>query len=86
VGSPFQGLSSTANPLFNNLIVPITPFTAAGVGLPVGTVVPLTGTCANCGKRNETTGLFGVQWGYNLQLTPGSGFVIGYEGDLQYSG
>jgi len=84
--SPFQATFFTASPAFNGTTSAGTPFITVATGLPVGTVVPLPGTCGNCGNRNQTTGLFGVQWGYNLQLSPGSGFVIGYESDLQYSG
>ena len=36
--------------------------------------------------RDRTSILGGVQIGYNWQVTPGSGFVIGVEGDIQWMG
>jgi outer membrane immunogenic protein len=36
--------------------------------------------------RDNTSILGGVQIGYNWQVTPGSGFVIGIEGDIQWVG
>src|SRR4051794_12766759 len=72
-------------------------FTNFGSGLSVQTnaglqpVVPLTGF-NNFGfggfdnGRNRRDGFVGGgQIGYNLQLTPGSGFVIGIEADAQYA-
>jgi outer membrane immunogenic protein len=36
--------------------------------------------------RDRTSILGGVQAGYNWQVTPGSGFVLGIEGDIQWMG
>ena len=85
-GSAFTGFSTTANPLFNGLNVPITPFAAAGVPLPLTTVVPLGGACAGCGGDRNTSAVFGAQIGYNHQFTPGAGLVLGFELDAQFVG
>src|SRR3954464_6965492 len=71
-------------------------FTNFGSGLSVQTnaglapVVPLSGFNNGFGGfnngRNRHDGFVGGgQIGYNLQLTPGSGFVIGIEADAQYA-
>ena len=67
-----------------------------GSGLAVQTnaglapVVPLTGFNALGGfglneRRDDVVFAGGGQIGYNFQFTPGSGFVIGLEADIQYA-
>jgi outer membrane immunogenic protein len=90
-GNAGYGFSDRNNDPFNDDF----GFTNFGSGLSVQTnaglqpVVPLSGFNNGFGgfdNRNRHDGFVGGgQIGYNLQLTPGSGFVIGIEADAQYA-
>jgi len=68
------GVPVGANPVVQ---LPNGAFTTAGVLGPVGSTLAY-----NSGNNEGFTG--GGQIGYNWQLTPGSGVVIGFEADAQY--
>lgn len=53
------------------------PFVGA---IPLGTFVPVSSHSSNNGGF-----IGGVQAGYNYQFTPGSGFVVGVETDIDYA-
>jgi outer membrane immunogenic protein len=69
--------------LGDNLAVP---------AFPTGTLTPVSITGGTTGLFGYDTGrgrngfVGGGQIGYNHQFTPGSGFVVGVEADLQYAG
>jgi len=46
-------------------------------------VVPITGFINNFGERSSGGFVGGGQIGYNYQVTPGAGFVVGIEADIQ---
>lgn len=82
-----SGFTST-NPLFPNA----TPFYVIGnngiAGGPFGAgafnAPPTTLTIPDAGNRRRNNGIVGgIQSGFNYQLTPGSGLVVGYESDIQ---
>ena len=51
------------------------------------TDIRFLGDPGNAGNNPRVAGaLGGAQIGYNYQLTPGSGWVLGVEADLQYAG
>ncbi len=54
---------------------------------PLAPVVPAAGSLVGFGgnRRNQDGFVGGGQIGYNYQFTPGSGFVIGIEADIQYA-
>jgi outer membrane immunogenic protein len=55
------------------------PFVGA---VPVGgTVIPV----ASSGNNNTAGFVGGIQGGYNYQFTPGAGFVLGFETDIDYA-
>ena len=54
-------------------------------GLPIG-AIPVTGFVASSGSSNNAGFVGGAQAGYNYQFTPGQGFVIGAETDIDYVG
>lgn len=66
----------------NNLVVPAAP---TGVLTPAAITGGTTGVLGSGTGRNDGF-VGGGQIGYNYQLTPGSGFVLGVEADAQYAG
>ena len=62
--------------------------TAPGVVAPVTaapfSAIPATGGFGGNGDRDGFVG--GAQVGFNYQFTPGSGFVVGVEADIQWKG
>lgn len=76
----------------NGSILPITPVTVpptpAGTTVPVSIVGGLPGGVGfgGTGRGSRDGFVGGVQAGWNYQLTPGAGVVIGLEVDAQYAG
>jgi outer membrane immunogenic protein len=69
--------------LNNGLITPTSPVTVAAVVPAAGTFFPGTGVATGNGSRDGFLG--GAQIGFNYQFTPGSGFVVGIEADIQWA-
>jgi outer membrane immunogenic protein len=64
---------------------PVAPFGVASTINPFG-VTSCSGFFDDCSRRNRDGFVGGIQNGYNYQITPGAGFVVGYESDIQFAG
>src|SRR4051794_22416252 len=87
-GYGFSDRNKDDNNFFNTFAFGGTGFSTLTTGGALAPVVPVTGintfgfTDTN---RNRDGFVGGGQIGYNYQFTPGTGFVVGVEADIQYA-
>jgi len=87
-GYGFSDRNNDDNNFFNSFAFGGTGFSTLTTGGALAPVVPLTGVNTfgfTDTNRNRDGFVGGGQIGYNFQFTPGTGFVIGVEADIQYT-
>src|SRR3954454_15333672 len=87
-GYGFSDRNKDDNNFFNTFAFGGTGFSTLTTGGALAPVVPLTGVNTfgfTDTNRNRDGFVGGGQIGYNYQFTPGTGFVVGVEADIQYA-